>query len=380
MYSEVTMDHLSHIVDSLHLKFRSCDLDRTYYAKTQSIAHYVTLKEGDLTAARRDMSEQLPFEEFVKKYPNAEMEDSLLVTKERYQNYDNLEVIKFSSICLDGGYGHHISWENEPERYNMPVKGRWSLSYWPGGDYSEPSLSAFYFLEEFSAPALPERYARLVQYTDCLIDTSGRIYRETAIRGDVMLPNNLRKLSMKKKQQLLEEMRRTRVVGYCSQDQRPRTHARNIAILSAETANWEVFLRAHLDILNDRFDRASDGSYAWSARETYIRELEALDINVSDLMLGISLRVENPSQNHYYGSIRRTGRALAESKDVAAIADRILTMIADPQLDNYNRVLLYYLFLNMHQHLPEGDEKARYAEQLKEAVSAMPYYLARTME
>ncbi|WP_315823059.1 hypothetical protein [Paraflavitalea speifideaquila] len=151
----------------------------------------------------------------------------------------------------------------------------------------------------------------------------------------------------------LELKRGRRVVGMCSQDQRPRVHALNIAILSAETVNWETFLRAHLDIMNDRFDRASDGSYAWAARKTYIKELEVLDINLSDLMLGISLRINNPSANHYFGSIGRLGRALAESANSAGIEERMLTMIADKNLDTYNRLITYYLFLNYNYNLED---------------------------
>ena len=49
-------------------------------------------------------------------------------------------------------------------------------------------------------------------------------------------------------------------------DNSPRIHALNIAKLSAETINWEVFLRAHLDIMKDKFERMSDGSYAFGGR------------------------------------------------------------------------------------------------------------------
>lgn len=74
------------------------------------------------------------------------------------------------------------------------------------------------------------------------------------------------------------ELKRSRiVVGGCSQDMSPRVHAMNIALLSAETINWEIFLRSHLDIMNDNFERMSDGSYAWAGRKTYIKELEVLD-------------------------------------------------------------------------------------------------------
>ena len=94
------------------------------------------------------------------------------------------------------------------------------------------------------------------------------------------------------------KLKRSReVIGFCSQDQSPRIHAKKIALLAAETVNWETFLRAHLNIMNDNFARASDGSYAWAARQTYIRELEELEINVPDLLFGICLQTENYNNN-----------------------------------------------------------------------------------
>jgi hypothetical protein len=78
--------------------------------------------------------------------------------------------------------------------------------------------------------------------------------------------------------------------------------------LAAETAEWPVFLRAHLDIMNDHFERFTDGSYAWGGRKTYLKEIEDLNIDVPDLLLGTSLRIVDPSENHYFGYSGRLGR------------------------------------------------------------------------
>jgi hypothetical protein len=173
------------------------------------------------------------------------------------------------------------------------------------------------------------------------------------------------------------ELKRSRiVVGGCSMDQAPRIHALEIAVLSAETVNWETFLRSHLDILNDNFSRSSDGSYAWGGRKTYIRELEKLDINVTDLLLGITLRLENPSQNHYFGSIRRLGRALSESSHSKEVESKMLDMIASDSLDDYNRLLIYYLFLNYNHHMDDESRKKDNVVNLKKAVLRLPEYLA----
>jgi hypothetical protein len=173
----------------------------------------------------------------------------------------------------------------------------------------------------------------------------------------------------------LDLKRNRRVVGGCSMDSRPRIHAQNIAILSAETTKWEIFLRSHLDIMNDRFDRVSDGSWAYQGRQTYIRELEVLDINVPDLILGISLRVENPVENHYFGSIRRVGRALSESTANDLVETRMLDMIADNELDDFNRVLMYFLFDNYNYNLKDEARKKANVQKLKTALAKMPDYV-----
>jgi hypothetical protein len=176
-------------------------------------------------------------------------------------------------------------------------------------------------------------------------------------------------------QKALDFKRSRIVVGGCSMDDSPRRHALSIAQLSAQTVNWETFLRAHLDIMNDRFERVSDGSYAWAGRKTYLRELEELDINVPDLMLGISLRIDNPSRNHYFGRQARLGRALAETRQPQELEQRLLGIVADSSLDVYNRVLAYYLFLNYNHNLENKVTQQQNLAKLNTAVQQLPSYL-----
>jgi hypothetical protein len=174
--------------------------------------------------------------------------------------------------------------------------------------------------------------------------------------------------------------RRRRVIGGCSQDTRPREHLFSIALLSAETADWQVFLRAHLDIMNDRVDRVSDGSYAWGRRLTYIKELEDLDINVHELMLAICFAIDNPAGNHYFGSIGRLGRAFAEAKDRSKLEQEILKMIADNELDDLNRLRMHYLFLNYIYNLPKKQDRAAALPKLEAADKILPSYIYSKLE
>jgi hypothetical protein len=456
IYPDTTIQQLKFIVDSLNLKFKVCDLSRVYQSKWQAKANFVSLKKGNVQEAKKDIESNISYEDFIKKYPNANIEKELLVVKFNYKNYDDKDIVEFSSIELSDKYEHGLEYEKNSGNYDRPLKGKWVFKYYNKTDYSQESIDAFYFTEEFSQIPMPVVYAKMIQYSDCMVDTSTQIFydkaRVSGVRYNNEAPSKIYEFMTyvhtltnmpeypkgqsdkeydiyRKKYELwdslrisrldsiqqkdekfntllhdavadalnkggtndefeeyvgryyskktaLECKRNRRVIGGCSMDNSPRIHAFNIAKLSAETANWEIFLHAHLDIMNDNFERASDGSYAWGRRKTYIKELEVLDIDVLDLLLGISLRIENSSSNHYYGSIGRLGRALSETNKSQEIETKMLQMISDNQLDDYNRIIMYYLFLNYNYNLANKERQAENNIKLKTAISTLPEYLA----
>lgn len=375
IYSEKTMNKLSSIVNSLNLKYKTCDLNKVFESKSQTIGHIVRLDTNNIKQAKNDMDNNISFESFIAKYPNSEIQKNVLIVKYKYQNYKKEEVVEFSEINLNSNYGFEIRRSNQKELYNKQVQSTWIYDYNEKTEYSKESIYAFYFPEEFKTKPLDLKYCRQIGYSDCLIDTMTTKFNNNTKSGWVELPQNWQKMSLKKQKRLLEKMRSTKVIGGCSMDSRPREHAIHIALLSAETTNWEVFLKSHLDIMNDRFDRMSDGSYAWEKRETYIKELEELDINVLDLLIGISLRIENPSTNHYYGSIGRLGRAISESENKEQFEKQILSMIEDSELDDYNRVLSYFLFISYNNYIENEDEQKENLIKLELAIKKMPDYL-----
>ena len=375
IYSKKTMDKLEHIVDSLNLKYKVCDFNKVFNSKLQTVGHIIRLDTNDVKQAKKDIENNTSFENFILKYPNAEIEKNVLVVKYKYKNYKEKEVVEFKEIDLNSSYGFEISQDNQNDLYNKSLKNTWIFYYNEKSEYSKESINAFYFPEEFKTIPLNIKYSRQIGYSDCLIDTVATKFKDDTKEGWVELPENWQNLSEKKKEKLLDEMRSTKVVGGCSQDSRPRENAINIAMLSAEVTNWEVFLKSHLDIMNDRFDRMSDGSYAYAQRKTYIKELEELDINVLDLLIGISLRVENPAKNHYYGSIGRLGRAISESKNKEDFKTQILSMVEDKELDNYNRILAYFLFVSYNNYLDNKDEQNENIKQLETSLKTLPDYL-----
>ena len=374
IYSEPTMKRLSLIVDSLNLKFKSCELNTKYHSAQQAIGHLVRMKNGNIIAAKNDMENQLPLEDFLKKYPDASIERFVLIIRSLYANYQGKETVEIRHFDLEHDYGFSIT-SNDLELYKKDLQNQWLFTYNQKVSYTTESLTAFYFPANFSSHEIPHKYAMMIGYADCLIDTTTPKFKDNLKRGRVSLPSGWASLSQQDKVILLEKMRSTRVVGMCSMDNSPREHAVNIALLSAETFNWEVFLKSHLDIMNDRFERYSDGSYAWGKRNTYIRELEVLRIDVADLVLGTVFRIGNPAKNHYYGSIGRLGRALSETRNRAEIESTILSIIIDKELDDYNRLLFYFLFLNYNHYIQDKKLQEENKRKLLVAVEKLPDYI-----
>lgn len=378
IYSEQTMGKLSHIVDSLNLKFKTCNFNTVFYSKSQTIGHIVKVDKGNIKEAKKDMENQISLNDFLKKYPKATVERNVLIIKSKYKNYEKQDVVEFEEFDLKSDYGFSITSE-DVSLYQKDFSNKWLLKYSEKSNYSDEYLSAFYFPTNFGSVPIPQKYSQVIGYSDCLIDTTTTKFKDNIERGWVELPENWTSLSENEKVKLLDKMRSTRVVGGCSMDSRPREHAIHIALLSAETYNWEVFLKSHLDIMNDRFDRMSDGSYAWGQRNTYIKELEELNINVTDLILGISFRIENPASNHYYGSIGRVGRALSETKNRNEIEQAMLSIISDSELDYYNRLLFYFLFKNYNYYIKDETIKKENNEKLAKAVATLPDYFSNRL-
>lgn len=291
--------------------------------------------------------------------------------KKSYIDYTGKRVEGISELPLDGDYGNDIYFDREDDVKLSDFKGPWIYKV-----INESYVKAFYVPNGFFQQKMESQYNEMIAYADCLIDTTTAKIKKESYRGYANMPYNWKGLNEIQKENILDSLRSIRVIGNCSRDQSPRIHAINIALLSAETTNWEVFLKAHLDIMNDRFERTSDGSYAWGARQTYLKELEELGINTVDLILGISLRVDHPSEHHYFGSVRRIGRAISDSKDAVFFEKRILQMVQDESLDLYNRVLMHYVYKNYVYHLDNEILKNQKTQVLNEALESLPKYIA----
>jgi len=448
IYSPNAMNKLSSIVGGKNDEFRKCDLNKSFKSIYQTKGMYFKINKPNRIVLKEELLNNISLEYFIEKYANKEDVNYRLITKKQYINRKDESVIRI---------------KEEPNGNKIDINtSEWDNSFFKNWLYTVSSndyAEVVYILEDFKSIDVPKEYARMIQYSECMIDTTAQIFLDRALKTGVRYNND--KVSAKKrsnffkyidknfsipkpkynheednsnwsqfmdsinkwniskkeyvksilshkqdfktslneaykeayegknssdelemyvadylsKAKALELKRNRRVYGGCSMDNSPRIHAMNIAQLSAESFNWDIFLRAHLNIMNDRIDRVSDGSWAWAARNTYIKELENLNINILDLILGISFRIENPADGHYYGSINRLGRAISESKDVEKIEHKLRLIISDKHIDDYNRLLIYYLYENLMYHKDKSDDKAEYKKSQVEMIKLLPEYL-----
>jgi hypothetical protein len=450
IYSDSALGKLRHVVDSLNNGFRQCEGSRTYYSIEQSLGNYVYVKGEAYADALEDLRRGITYKRFKTKYTGkATFDEDLLfirypITTYRSRHFTYLGAVHSYSETKTYLYEDSL-WIDDHD--NM---GKWV------GKADNNELILFYMQQDFASTAISTPYGRLIQYSDCMIDTNSSVYAKGAYRSggledwdspevsqagtalctymnqtvkklrakpdsDSLISANAEFWENEKSGQLslvdwnadstfrkllinaIDDVSTGKTVGYelenyaekyigkaallklkrvwikvgtCSEDQAPRVHAMTIATLAAETYNWEVFLRAHLDILNDRFERVIDGSYAQPGRQTYMGELEALNLNVPEMLLGTCFNMTNPSEGHYFGDLGRIARALSKAKNKQNFETIIMSAIRDTRLDLYNRYGMVSLFKTYVAYTKDKKRKAELKADLQRCIETLPHCLS----
>jgi hypothetical protein len=444
IYDRLTMSKLGKLVDSLNLQFKKCK-PKNYHSLEQGYGTYISITKN-VRRAREAMRQNMELESFLRKFRTSGVKKNLWIVKEHI-NYGGKRTIQYRSEGVDYMY------VNVPDGRQYDKAEGWIYQD------NDDGIEIFY-LHKLKTSVIPVEYARLIQYVDCMIDTTATIFPEkqkpdsvtyflgpeskvkefvhlamdfeaepkkpqidiidprrtavykqydtdvdkwdarriTALDKKMQDKDNVRLLNEAVEESIsnqngfyldryaerylspakaLELKRSFRVRGFCSADSGPRDHAKAICKLAAETYQWDIFLRAHLDILNDNFERVSDGAWARKKRETYINELEALDINTVDLLIGTILTSSDVSDNHYQAVTSRIGRALTESKHQIEIENLLLSMTQDESLDVYNRMEMAYSLIFYNRSLKDKIAYRCNLERIKKAVETLPGGLSK---
>ncbi|WP_163409646.1 hypothetical protein [Flavobacterium ajazii] len=182
IYSENSVNKLKHIVDSLNLKFKVCEFNKTFFAFSQAKANYVELEKSDAVKAKKDLEKGISYSELKAKYPKADFKEDLIIIKSTYTNHKNDERVEFSSLSLGKGNNEESITENKKnvDAYKNSFKGKWLFVFHDKTSYSKETVQAFYFTEEFQSKPISDKYARLIQYSDCLVDTTAQVFHDNA--------------------------------------------------------------------------------------------------------------------------------------------------------------------------------------------------------
>jgi len=135
------------------------------------------------------MENDISFDDFIKKHKPFHVEKNTLVIKHKYKDHRDINIVEFSSIELGNLNDHDISFSENSSKYNKSMKGKWILKYHEKTSYSKESIDAFYFIEELISKPIPLSYARMIQYSDCMVDTSALVFTKNAKRSGMRYKN-----------------------------------------------------------------------------------------------------------------------------------------------------------------------------------------------
>ena len=439
IYPATTMGQLRHIVDSLDLRYRTCSADPRYTSNAQAMASAYAVDDRTLAHLEERLGGDWT------SFRIATLPDSTkLIRRGLLLDRHGAAGRRFSLVPLNYGYRMTLNLAAEEVRRLSPTL------------YFDGRAGRLWVLDhEPRSRPLPARYAKMVEYVGCMVDTTQALFlpaAETATGdylddrkiekknrkflrylsrypakepvdpydsdetyADSVYTNYLRAMLSYEEGQMkwledrinddpdarrflddlvahvagghtvgerlesfletcgryeaaLRSKRLRRVYGSCSMDASPRYHAMDIARLSAAAVEWPVFLRAHLNIMNDRFNRATDGSYARAGRGTYVGELEALGLRTTELLVGSCLDAQGLPEGHYRGDWSRVGRALTEAKDQEGVLRLLGDLVTDESLDDYNRLTGVYLLRFMARNYGSKEPNAAAQTALRKAI------------
>ncbi len=179
------------------------------------------------------------------------------------------------------------------------------------------------------------------------------------------------------KTRALRLMRFNKQVGTCSFDNGPVNQQKRMAALAAQIPDWNVFIKSFLNVMNDNVSRIANNSMAVNARETYIEELSMLKLDISKLLLGSNMRIDNTEKPHYFSDGGKIGKAfsLMDLDQQAKFERTIEGIIRDEKVDAFNKLHFYNTFVAYQYHLEDSVKKSQIGIKIKALEDYMPIVL-----
>ena len=149
IYSAPTIIKLGKIVDSLNLKYKKCESKYDFTSISQTVGCIVILQKRRVKQAKRDMMNNISFEDFLKKYPKAKFKKEVMILKTKYLNFENKEVVSIDYMDLQDYNAFHVE-SDEKNRFDKDLQNQWLFKYSKKDEYSDEYIEAFYFPNKFT--------------------------------------------------------------------------------------------------------------------------------------------------------------------------------------------------------------------------------------
>ncbi len=143
------------------------------------------------------------------------------------------------------------------------------------------------------------------------------------------------------------------ITGSCSMDERPILQLEKIAKSAALNMDWDLFIKAHLDLINNRFSAFAYSSYGVANREAPAKSLESI-FDPTALFLGTILQYHQSYPKQYISNRFQIAKSLLLLSHREQAIEWLIDMSTSSGLDLYNRLCIFDMLNYMHKIDPSS--------------------------
>lgn len=162
---ELNIEQLQ-VFDDFKEELNNNSINESDFLNHTATAHYIYIDKGKIKSAIKDLKNNIPFDEFVLKYPEINVDSNLLVIRQQQLNYKNETVTNFTNLPAKKKYLHSITTTRRTVTNNYKFSGKWVYNYIPKTKFSDEFLMAFYFTSDFGFEPLLNEFTNVIAYSN----------------------------------------------------------------------------------------------------------------------------------------------------------------------------------------------------------------------
>jgi hypothetical protein len=165
MYSTEAIGKLKQMVEQQNIRYKTCPLNKTYHSYGQSNIIQLTFrsKTNDLKSIINSLKNNTSYNKLITNYKSylisSDTDKKIILSPYKEDKY-------LSGDPSSGFDSYYVGTKNL-------ALHKWTYDYSKKDEYTENyELEAFFLKKEFISIPINEEYAKLIQYVDCMVDTT----------------------------------------------------------------------------------------------------------------------------------------------------------------------------------------------------------------